>query len=119
LYESEFGIAVPVRPVELFGIDLEQSGINRRKAVPAQQPAAVATEDEPALVFTDQPRQFVYQTGDMQIGEILFPIDATITGFFLIPKLTAIGQRGLAVEVAWQISLGGRFEALLTDGVHQ
>ena len=55
----------------------------------------------------------------MQIGKIRLPIDVTITGFFLISLLTPIGQRGLTAEVAWQISLGGRFEALVTDSVHQ
>lgn len=84
-----------------------------------QQPAAVATEHEPTLVFTDQPRQFGHQSGDMQIGEILLPIDAAITGFFLIAVLTPIGQRRLTAEVAWQIALGGRFEPLVADGVRQ
>ena len=36
LYESQLGIAVPVRPVELFGISPEQAGIGRRQAAISQ-----------------------------------------------------------------------------------
>ncbi|MGC1953752.1 MAG: hypothetical protein WA970_14545 [Gammaproteobacteria bacterium] len=52
--ESQFRIAIPVRPIDLFGIGPEQSGINYCQAVLGQQSAAVAAENEPALVFADQ-----------------------------------------------------------------
>jgi len=55
----------------------------------------------------------------MQVVKILLPIDAAITGGFLISLLTTIDQRGLAAEVARQVALGGRFEALLADRVRQ
>lgn len=90
-----------------------------QSVVRGEQPAAIAAKDETAFVFADQPGQLGHEAGHMQIGEIVLPIDATKTGVFLISLLTPIGQRGLAAEVTRQIAPGGRFEALLTDGVRQ
>ena len=119
LHESQLGIAIPVCPVELLDTGPEQSGIDGGHAVPGQQPATIAAEDEPALVFANQARQFGHQAGDMQIVKILLPIDATITGVLPIFMLLKVGQCGLAAEIARQVVLGGRFEALLADGVRQ